>query len=115
MLAAHMGEYIRSSILQITSSVWNNLGIESVTTDKIWNDLARCGASGIEATFYIKGLDNVTRKDFNAQAALLKASNPLIEEFKVRYKRPDKEVRFYIKVNKEQPTHDSHAVPEQTS
>ena len=114
MLATQMGEHIKNSILAATSTVWSALNIESVTADSIWNDLARYGLGGIEATFYIKGLDNVVRKDFNTQAAALKASNPLIEEFKVKYKRPDKEVRFYIKINK-QTQHDQQAISEQAS
>jgi hypothetical protein len=113
MIAAQMGEYIKSHILSVTAPVWTALGINDVTAENIWNDLARCGAGGIEATFYVTGLDNVVRKDFNAQADVLKKNNPRIAEFKVKYKRPEKEVRFYIKINKEI-SNDQQSVPEQT-
>jgi hypothetical protein len=38
------------------------------------------------------------RKDFNTHAQSLKLANPNIAEFKVKFKRPEKEVRFYLKV-----------------
>jgi hypothetical protein len=97
MIAMQMGEHIKSKILSSTASLWHAMGIE-VTEDKIWNDLARCGNGGVEATFYITGLDNVVRKDFNVHVEALKLSNPCIQEFKVKFKRPEKEVRFFIKI-----------------
>jgi len=100
MIVQVMRDYVKHAIVNVTGDVWKNLGI-TFNEDDIWNDLARTTGSGIEATFYIKGLDNVIRKDFNAQVALLRASNPQIQEFKVKFKRPDKEVRFYIKYNRD--------------
>lgn len=96
MIAQQMGEYIKNRIASLTQPVWSNLGIE-LNTEDIWNDLARMNGENLEATFYIKGLDNVVRKDFNVHAQSLKQANPNIAEFKVKFKRPEKEVRFYIK------------------
>ena len=96
MIAQQMSEYIKTKIASLTHPVWSNLGIEYNTGD-IWNDLARMNGENLEATFYIKGLDNVVRKDFNTHAQSLKQANPGIAEFKVKFKRPEKEVRFYIK------------------
>ena len=96
MIAQQMSEYIKTKIASLTHSVWSNLGVEYITED-IWNDLARINGENLEATFYIKGLDNVVRKDFNVLAQNLKQANPGITEFKVKFKRPEKEVRFYIK------------------
>lgn len=96
MIAQQMSEYIKTKIASLTHPVWSNLGVEYNTED-IWNDLARMNGENLEATFYIKGLDNVVRKDFNVLAQNLKQANPGITEFKVKFKRPEKEVRFYIK------------------
>jgi hypothetical protein len=98
MIAQHMGEHIKSTIAAATQPVWMALGIEC-HAENVWNDLARCSGHGIEATFYIAGLDNVVRKDFNAQVAALTAHDSSIEAFKVKFKRPEKEVRFFIKIN----------------
>ena len=100
MIAQQMGEHIKSTIASATQSVWTALGIEC-NAENVWNDLARSSGHGIEATFYIAGLDNVVRKDFNAQVAALTAHNSNIEAFKVKFKRPEKEVRFFIKIKSE--------------
>ena len=99
-LAQEIGNNIRAKIISSVGSVFTSLGVE-VNEDKIVNDCARYNPNGLEASFYIQGLDNVVRKDFNAQVAVVKASNPLIEEFKVKFKRPEKEVRFFLKVRNE--------------
>ena len=98
MISQQMSEYIKTKIASLTHPVWTNLGIEYNTED-IWNDLARMNGENLEATFYIKGLDNVVRKDFNTHAQSLKQANPGITEFKVKFKRPEKEVRFYLKAS----------------
>lgn len=96
MIAQQMSEHIKTRIASLTQPVWSNLGIEYNVED-IWNDLAKMNGKNLEATFYIKGLDNVVRKDFNVYAQNLKQANPNIVEFKVKFKRPEKEVRFYLK------------------
>jgi hypothetical protein len=96
MIAQPTGEHIKSTIASVTQPVWTALGIEC-NAENVWNDLACSSGHGIEATFYIAGLDNVVRKDFNVHALALKQANPNITEFKVKFKRPEKEVRFYIK------------------
>ena len=100
MNAGQIGDLIRQQIAQITEPVFSSLGF-SINSQDIHNDLARFG-NGLESTFYISNVENVQRKPFNEQAALLKASNNKIVEFKVKYKRPEKNVRFYLKVLNEE-------------
>lgn len=103
MIAQPMSEHIKKTIASATQPVWTALGIEC-NAENVWNDLARVNGENLEATFYIKGLDNVIRKDFNVHALALKQANPNITEFKVKFKRPEKEVRFYIKYSPESVT-----------
>ena len=100
MIAAQMGEYIKESIHNYASDVLQTLGHE-VQINDIWNDLAEIRPGYLKASFYVKGLDNVNRKDFNVLAAALKQKCPEVKEFKVKFKRPDKEVRFFLEVSKQ--------------
>lgn len=99
-ITLQIGNCIRERITEIVQPIFTNLGI-TFNSDDIVNDFARFNVQGLEATFYIKGIENVIRKDFNTQVVLIKNSNPFLEELKVKFKRPDKEVRFYIKVKNE--------------
>lgn len=99
-ITRQVGDIIREKIANTIKPVFDGINI-SFNSNDITNDFARFGEGGIEASFYIKGVDNVVRKDFNAQVALLRSSNLLIEDFKVKFKRPEKEVRFYLKVKNE--------------
>jgi len=96
-LAHQIGNCIRQQIIDNVGPVFNNLNV-TINTDNIVNDSARTSNQGLEATFYIQGLDNIMRKQFNILATELKNVNPKINEFKVKFKRPEKEVRFYLKV-----------------
>ena len=98
MIAAQMGEHIKSKIHSNTQPVFDKLGI-AFSVDQVWNDLARINGNELKATFYIKGLDNVIRKDFNAAVAQVIALNSSIKVFKVKFKRPEKEVRFYLEMS----------------
>lgn len=98
MLAKQMGEYMKNTIASVTKPVFDKLGVQ-FTAEQVWNDLARVGGGKLIATFYITGLDNVVRKDFNSVASELKQSNNTIKEFKVKFKRPEKEVRFYLEID----------------
>ena len=98
MLATQMGEFIKNKIYCNVQSVFASLGV-TFSADDIWNDLAQIGSGYLKATFYIKGLENVIRKNFNAAAHDLKSSNNNIKEFKVKFKRPEKEVRFYLEMS----------------
>lgn len=100
MNAGQIGDIIRQQIVDITEPVFKNLGF-NVTPQDIHNDIARFG-NGLEATFYASTVENVLRKPFAEQAQLLKNSNKKIVEFKVKYKRPEKNVRFYLKVLNEE-------------
>lgn len=96
-----ISEQIKKKIHDTVQPVFSDLGI-SIAQEDIWNDLASYSSDGISATFYVKGLDNVQRKPFNEKVANLKAINNEIIEFKVKFKRPEKEVRFYLKTNRKE-------------
>ena len=100
MNAGQIGDIIRQQIVEITNPAFTALGF-SINPQDVHNDLAKFG-NGLEATFYISNVENVQRKPFNEQVNLLKASNNRIVEFKVKYKRPEKNVRFYLKVLNEE-------------
>lgn len=96
-LAEQIGLSIRDKIFNNVVDIFHNIGIE-LDGDTIINDMAQLSNTGLEATFFIKGLDNVVRKDFNEEVKKAKEQNPDLEVFKVKFKRPNKEVRFYLKV-----------------
>lgn len=98
MIAQQMGDYIRSQIANYSADVFGALG-HAFNVEDIWHDFAEVRPGFIKSTFYVKGLSNVKRKDFNLLASKIKESYPELKEFKVKFKRPDKEVRFYIEVN----------------
>ena len=100
MSAGQIGDLIRQQIVQITDPVFKGLGFE-ITPGEVNNDIARFG-NGLEATFYVSSVENVQRKPFAELAQQLKDSNKKIVEFKVKYKRPEKNVRFYLKVLNEE-------------
>lgn len=98
MIAMQMGEHIKNTIATVTKPVFDKLGIQ-FTAEQVWNDLARINGGKLKATFYVTGLDNVVRKEFNAVATELKQNDTTIKEFKVKFKRPEKEVRFYLEID----------------
>jgi hypothetical protein len=98
IIAMQMGEHIKNTIATVTKPVFDKLGIQ-FTAEQVWNDLARINGGQLKATFYVAGLDNVVRKEFNAVATELKQSDATVKEFKVKFKRPEKEVRFYLEID----------------
>jgi len=94
-----MGEYFQNTIYAHTHAVFAQLGI-TIDKDNIWHDLAQTTPQCMKSTFYIKGVDNVVRKDFHAAVAASKLHNPQLTQLKVKSKRPGKEVRFYLEVTK---------------
>ena len=94
-LAQAIGDQIRDRILENTLPVFTTLNL-TVEKENIWHDFAQVSPEGLKAVFYIKGLDNVKRKDFNTAVEQEKLVNHHIETFKVKYKRPEKEVRFEL-------------------
>jgi hypothetical protein len=96
---ASISEQIKKKIHDTVLPVFADLGI-SIAQEDIWNDLASYASNQVVATFYIKGLDNVERKPFNEKVANQKLVNKEIVELKVKFKRPEKEVRFYLKTSK---------------
>lgn len=94
-IAQTIGDSIRQKIINLTESLFSKLGI-TLNPDLIWHDLAQLNPDNFKATFYISGLDNVKRKEFNLLSEELIKNNPKIQIFKVKFKRPDREVRFYL-------------------
>lgn len=101
-IVKQMGEHIREQICKYTADVFATLGTY-INHDNIWHDFAEVRPGFFKSTFYISGLDNVKRKDFNLLANKIKESFAELKEFKVKFKRPEKEVRFYIEVNNNTP------------
>ena len=71
----------------------------SIKEEDIAIDFARFNSQGLESTFSVSTIENVQRKPFNEAVVSLKTNKPGVEEFKVKYKRPEKNVRFYLKIN----------------
>jgi len=106
-ITASISEQIKKKIHDTVLPVFTDLGI-NVTQEDIWNDLASYSPDGVSATFYVKGLDNVERKLFNEKATHLKMVNKEVIEFKVKFKRPEKEVRFYLETNRKENTNEEN-------
>lgn len=106
MSASQIGEAIVTQLHRHTADFFNAIG-HSVKVEEYAVDFARYNTSGLESTFYVNSIENVVRKDFNEIASGLIRNNPRIKEFKVKYKRPEKNVRFYIKVESVNNTNES--------
>lgn len=102
-IALMMGDHIRQTVLKYSAELFQTLG-HSVVLDDIWHDHAEIRPGFMKSTFYIHNVDNVKRKEFNALVAALQQQYPEIATFKVKFKRPDRPVRFYIEIHK--PSHD---------
>ena len=100
MLASQMGDHAREKIFNTVKPVFDRIGI-TIDKENIWNDLLQVTGNMIKSTFYIKNVDNVIRKDFNLYVEELKQTNKSIVELKVKFKRPEKEVRFFIELANE--------------
>ena len=100
MLASQMGDHAREKIFNAVKPVFDKIGI-TIDKENIWNDLLQVTGNMIKSTFYIKNVDNVIRKDFNLYVEELKQTNKSIVELKVKFKRPEKEVRFFIELANE--------------
>lgn len=70
----------------------------AIKEEDIVIDFAHFNSQGLESTFSLSSIENVQRKPFNEAVMSFKSKNPQIEEFKVKYKRPGKNVRFYLKI-----------------
>lgn len=93
-VVAAIGESIRQRIIQHTGNIFQQLGV-TLTPDIIINEFAQITGNSFKSTFYVLGLDNVKRKQL--QELVLKENNPFLL-FKVKSKRPQKEVRFHIEL-----------------
>ena len=77
------------------------IGIQ-VTNDMITCDLARFntdsdGSVTCETTFSLHGVENVERKPFHEAVMKSQLHNAKLQTLKVKFKRPEKNVRFYLK------------------
>lgn len=104
-LAMQMSEYIKDQIYNYTHTVFESLG-HNLDKEKIWHDFAEVRPGFFKSTFYVSGLDNVKRKDFSALSEAVKQAHDELKQLKVKSKRPNKEVRFYIEVNKNKDIND---------
>ncbi|NBW57259.1 hypothetical protein EBR43_05650 [bacterium] len=98
-VAASISDYFKNTIYQYAHAVFAQLG-HALDKDNICHDLAQSTPACMKSAFYVKGLNNVSRKNLNALVLEHKKLHPELVEFKVKSKRPDKEVRFYIEINK---------------
>lgn len=89
---------ITAQIFNYVAEVFRGIGY-IVKEEDIVVDFARFNSEGLESTFSLTSIENVLRKPFNQAVETYKSHNPSIAEFKVKFKRPDKNVRFYLKVN----------------
>ncbi|NBP02855.1 MAG: hypothetical protein EBU90_22610 [Proteobacteria bacterium] len=94
----HMGDHIRERIYSYAHALFETLGFK-LDKQNIWHDFAEVRPQFFKSTFYVTDIDNVKRSDFNALSTSLKQNYPELKEFKVKFKRPDKPVRFYIEIN----------------
>ena len=97
MIATSVGDMIKDRIGFYSDQVFNKLGITQ-DRETICHELAQVDSNGLKATFYFKGLDNVKRKEFNNSVNEVASENSNLKIFKVKSKRPEKEVRFYIEI-----------------
>lgn len=98
-VAAAMSDYFKNTIYQYSHEIFAQLG-HLIDKENIWHDLAQTTPAFVKSTFYVKGLDNVKRKELNALVLEYKKQHPKLVELKVKSKRPEKEVRFYIEITK---------------
>jgi len=87
---------VKTHMINIITPVFHALGY-NVQMDDIVNELCAFKDSNLEATFSANTVENVDRKSFAQAVDALKAVDAGIVEFKVKSKRPNKNVRFYLK------------------
>lgn len=87
---------MHNQLFEVIQSTFSSIGV-SFTVDDIHCDLARFTNSGFESTFSLSNLENVDRKQFNEAVQTAVANDSKIQILKVKFKRPEKNVRFYIK------------------
>jgi len=83
-------------LFAVIQSTFADIGVQC-TAEHIHCDLARFSAGAFESTFSLSHVENVNRKQFHAAAQVAMAADCKIQILKVKFKRPDKNVRFYIK------------------
>jgi len=96
MSATTICNAMHDQLWQVIAPVFAHVGV-SLTADQIACDLASFTAHGFESTFAVSHVENVDRKQFHAAAHVHMQHDDKMQIFKVKSKRPDKNVRFYIK------------------
>jgi len=92
---------LHDTICQAIAESFAGIGIQ-VTNDMITCDLARFntahdGSVSCETTFSLHGVENVQRKPFQESVIKSQQCNAKLQTLKVKFKRPEKNVRFYLK------------------
>lgn len=96
MSATTICNAMHHQLFEVIAPTFAHVGV-SLTADHIHCDLARFTNSGFESTFSLSNVENVDRKQFHAAAQMHMQHDDKMQIFKVKSKRPDKNVRFYIK------------------
>lgn len=92
---------LHDTICSAIQAPFADVGI-TVTNDMITCDLARFntahdGSVSCETTFSLHGIENVERKPFHEAVVKHQQYNAKLQTLKVKFKRPEKNVRFYLK------------------
>lgn len=92
---------LHDTICQAIAASFAGIGIQ-VTNDMITCDLARFntlsdGTVSCETTFSLHHVENVERKPFQESVIQCQKSDAKLQILKVKFKRPEKNVRFYLK------------------
>ena len=96
-------------LFAVIQSTFAGIGVHC-TAEHIHCDLARFSAGAFESTFSLSHVENVNRKQFHAAAQVAMAADCKIQILKVKFKRPDKNVRFYIKYGDKPAAHSATQV-----
>ena len=93
-LAQSFGAVIRDRIISLTGNIFKEFSVDLIP-DIIINEHAQLNGECLKSTFYVIGLENVNRKKL--AELVINQNNPNMI-FRVKSKRPNKEVRFYLEV-----------------
>ena len=95
MSTQSISEAIRFTIHQYAETIFNI----PIDTEFMTVDFAKVSQEGIEATFSHHSIVNVGRKWLTQRVEDVKKIKPYLKVFKVKSKRPNQNVRFYILTN----------------
>lgn len=87
-----IADAVRNKLLGIVAPAFD----AQLTVDDISIDIARYNGENIQATFSLQPIENVKRKDFQAKVEQIQTQNTGIKTLKVKSKRPNQNVKFYL-------------------